>query len=122
MQSKQEPANRRQSFSAFDNQGDEIKGVVLASHASALLLVQQDDADVIWIVDSLDDVGVSLDADQAEWLLPRVANWLAGHGRAVGPNATLVEALFTLRHHLQKQPDVVRLIDTALSAAQEQSQ
>ena len=27
----------------------------------------------------------------------------------------LREALKTLRHHLQKQPDIVRLIDTALS-------
>ena len=31
----------------------------------------------------------------------------------------LREALTTLRHHLQKQPDVVRLIDAALSGKKE---
>lgn len=33
--------------------------------------------------------------------------------------ARLREALETLRHHLQKQPDIVRLIDAALSSEKE---
>lgn len=118
MQMEQEPKKRRQSFSVFDHQGDEIRGTLLAGHASALLLIQDADTDVVWVVDNLEEVGVSLDLEQAEWLVLHFSRWLTERGRAVN-NHALIEALRTLRYHLQKQPDAVRFIDAALSAAQE---
>lgn len=87
VQSNQEPKGRRQSFSASDHRGQEVKGTVLASHYSGLLLIQEDGEETVWLVDNLEDTGVSLDVEQAEWLFQRVSAWLAERRRAAASAA-----------------------------------
>lgn len=70
------------SFSSTDIKGVEVKGkVVYDSSDSTWCLVQEDVhpplPPVLWIVDKLEDVGVSFDVDQLREALPQLYTWAA---------------------------------------------
>lgn len=62
------------SFSAFGYKGNEVNGTIIWEDlADNVALVEE--GDVLWLVDNLDDVGVSLDAGQILTLLPHLERW-----------------------------------------------
>lgn len=65
------------SFSAVDTKGVDVKGTVLYENDIRMYaLVGDEDKETLWIVDTLEDVGVSLDAEQISNLLPRLESWM----------------------------------------------
>lgn len=64
------------SFSTYDYMGNEVTGTVLWEDSiEQIKIVEDDDGETLWIVDDLDDVGVSLDAKQLGKLLPLLQSW-----------------------------------------------
>lgn len=67
------------SFSATDYKGAEVKGTIIyKDEAQSFCLVDEDcfpNDRTLWLIDKLDDVGVSLDAEQVRELLPRLQRW-----------------------------------------------
>jgi hypothetical protein len=71
------------SFASTDYKGVDLKGtVVYTSSDSTWCLVQEDLhpklPPTLWIVDKLDDVGVSFDPEQVLELLPKLREWAVG--------------------------------------------
>lgn len=68
------------SFSSTDYKGVTVSGTIIATSSdSTLALVEEETPPlppVLWMVDLLDDVGVSLDADQFAEMLPHIQKWI----------------------------------------------
>lgn len=64
------------SFSVVDYKGNNVTGTILFEGGEFLKLVADDDGTTLWIVDCLDDVGVSLDCSQLAALLPHLQKWI----------------------------------------------
>jgi hypothetical protein len=68
------------SFSATDYKGAEVKGTVIyEDSAQSFCLVDEDSfpgPPTLWLIDKLDDVGISLDAEQLLALLPYLNKWV----------------------------------------------
>lgn len=67
------------SFSATDYKGTDVKGTVIYEDvAQSFCLVDEDSfpgPPTLWIVDKLDDVGISLDVEQVLAILPYIKKW-----------------------------------------------
>jgi hypothetical protein len=68
------------SFSVTDYKGGEVNGTVLwEDPIKSFVLVEEDSpatGPCLWIVDTLDDVGVSLNAEGLRAMLPHMQKWL----------------------------------------------
>lgn len=68
------------SFSATDYKGTDVKGTVIyEDEAQSFCLVDEDSfpgPPTLWLIDKLDDVGISLDAEQLLALLPHLNKWV----------------------------------------------
>ena len=66
------------SFSAYDTKGIEVKGTIIWEDLiDNIALVEENDA--LWLVDNLEDVGVSLDAKQLKAIMPHLEAWALLH-------------------------------------------
>jgi hypothetical protein len=74
--------DKSRSFSAYDHKGNEVKGtVVFEDSIKAFALVEENDpatGPCLWLVDTLEDTGVSLDVEQVKAVLPHMRNWVQG--------------------------------------------
>lgn len=59
-----------------------MQGVIVAELFDTTMLLVEEDVTpklrLLWIVDSLDDVGVSFSAEQLAEMLPQLQKWLTG--------------------------------------------
>lgn len=80
----------------------DVKGTVFwEDQNSKLLLVADEDGESLWLVDGLDDVGVSLDVSQIALIIPRLLQWQLrnSHPRRDG-GATLKEIVDTVERYV----------------------
>lgn len=78
------------SFSATDYKGVNVKGtVVWDDPGNAFVLVEECEpglSPVLWLVDTVEDVGVSLNAKELQAMLPHMQRWADARAALTGDN------------------------------------
>lgn len=68
------------SFSATDYKGVDVKGTVIYEDATQSFCLVNEDTfpgpPTLWLIDKLDDVGISLDPEQLLAILPHLNKWV----------------------------------------------
>lgn len=99
------------SFSTLDTKGNEVSGTVLwEDQINQFALVdewsesqQQASVPALWLIDLLDDVGVSLEADQVARILPHMREWATEHGAVFDPVPMVLNCPRCGRQHIDQE-------------------
>lgn len=95
------------SFSVYDYKGIELKGTTLfEDQIKQFAIVAEEPGPIspaVWLVDLLEDVGISLEPDQVPVILPVLRDWAIQYGAVFVPVSMVLNCPRCGRQHIDKE-------------------